>query len=231
MRGIMGKSTGRNDDGFVLVWALLLMVLLLILGVSGIGTSVFESMMTANDALHKQSFFQADGGVNAAAKLIEENVACAGGFGANLGANCLVEGNIVVEGNANVGTGNRDLYSNLKTGIPATNKAGVPIEDPNPLNPLHALYRDAYFFYNAADPTGTVLPRTNIKTGATVVPVAGGSSGMIMGYAGWGYSAPGGGGARDYSIFSQYINVRQSQSIVEAVWRHLIGAEGACHYK
>jgi hypothetical protein len=226
MRGIMGESTGRKEDGFVLVWALLLMVVLLILGVSGIGTSVFESMMTANDALHKQSFFQADGGVNVAARLIEENVACSGGFGANSGANCLVKGNILVEKNANVGTGKLDLYSNMKTGSAATNKAGVPSEDP-----LSPLFRDAYYFYDGVnDPGGTLLPRTNIKTGATVVPVAGGSAGMIMGYAGWGYSAPGGGGARDYDIFSQHINVRQSQSVVEAVWRHLVGSEGACKY-
>ena len=221
----MGKSAGRKEGGFVLVWALLLMVVLLILGVSGIGTSVFESMMTANDALHKQSFFQADGGSNTAAMLIEENVSCPLGFTPTQGANALILGNVLVEGNVNVGTGTRDLYNNQKTFVAATNRAGVPSEDP-----VSPLFRDAYYFWDPADPNGNTLPRTNIKTGGTTDVLPGGPLEMGAGYEGRGKGLPGGGARIDFDTFSQYFNVRQSQGVVEIMWRHIIGFEGTCKY-
>jgi hypothetical protein len=219
MRGIMGKSTGRKDGGFVLVWALLLMVVLLILGISGIGTSVFESMMTANDALHKQAFYQADGGANVASMLIEENVSCPVGFAKNWdgGTHTMITpavNQILVQ--------TPILWSNPAFATPA---AGVP-SDAN---------RDAFFFYNAADNAGTSilptnLPRTNIKLGGVSVPLPGGPMEMAAGYEGKGKGLPGGGATINYDTFSQNINQRQTQSVVEILWQHIIGYEGMCKY-
>jgi hypothetical protein len=206
----MRKSAGRKDGGFVLVWALLLMVILLILGVSGIGTSIFESMMTANDALHKQSFFQADGGANTAAMLIEENINCPGGFSVGL----------IPPINSTVSVGTLSLYKNSPPTLPLL-----------PTPPSNA-NRDAFYFYNAADPggTSTTLPRTNIKTYGTPKVLPGGPMEMAAGYEGKGKGLPGGGATIDYDTFSQHLNVRQSQSIVRIMWQHLIGFEGTCKY-
>ena len=230
MRDIMGNLEERKDGGFVLVWALLLMVVLLILGVSGIGTSIFESEMTANDALHKQSFFQSDGGANVAAMLIEENVSCPGGF-----SNALILNNVKVN--------NLSLYKNLQTTDTGTqianNRIGllpipaVPVSDtPTGNGPSFAGNggRDAYYFYNTADATGNTLPRTNLKTYGITKVLPGGSMLMAAGYEGKGKGIPGGGATIDYDTFSQYFNVRQSQSIVEILWQHIVGFEGTCNY-
>jgi hypothetical protein len=210
MKGLMRKPAGRNDGGFVLVWALLLMVVLLILGVSGIGTSVFESMMTANDALHKQSFFQADGGANVAAMLIEENISCPIGFTSNFtGATTAIPTSaaplIVVEPAPHLA-----LYRNT-TPVPL-------ITDAN---------RDAYYFYNAADSGGTTLPHTNIKTGGTVVIIPGGPRNIGSGYEGLPKNQA---SARNYDTYAQYFNNRQSQSIVQIMWQHVNGLEGTCNF-
>jgi hypothetical protein len=215
MRDITRKSTKRKEGGFVLVWALMLMVVLLILGISGIGTSVFESMMSANDALQKQSFFQADGGTNVASQLIEENVNCATGFTpthsspdyALIGDNLDLLVNKVDPANP--------LYAN-------TPPAASPV--------ISDTERDAYFFYNAADPNGTLRPRTNIRLGAVTVPLPGGPMQQGAGYEGKGKGLPGGGAGMDFDVYSQYINVRQSQSVVQIGWQHIVGFEGTCIY-
>jgi len=53
---------------------------------------------------------------------------------------------------------------------------------------------------------------------------------MGSGYEGRGKGLPGGGAAMNFDTFSQYINVRQSQSVVEIMWQHIIGFEGTCNY-
>ena len=210
MRGIMRTSARRDEGGFILVWALLLMVVLLILGVSGIGTSIFESQMTVNDALHKQSFFQADGGANVAGVLIEENISCPIGFTANTAANTAgipsaANPLMIVEASPHLA-----LYRNTQ-----------------PVALVTDANRDAYYFYSAADPGGTLQPHTNIKTGGTTVILAGGSRNMGSGYEGGPKNQA---SAKDYDTYSQYINVRESQSIVEIVWQHINGLEGTCNY-
>ena len=202
----------NTEGGFVLVWALLLMVVLLILGVSGIGTSIYESQMTANDALHKQSFYQADGGSNVAAQLIEENVSCPIGFTDSGSNSTTINGNVLVS--------SLNLYNNT---VPT---GGIPTP------PVANTNRDAFYFYSAADPTGTstTAVRTNIKVYGTPAAVPGGPLEMAAGYEGRGKGLPGGGGSINYDTYSQYMNVRQSQSVVYILWQHMVGYEGICNY-
>ena len=79
----MKKKTGQGEEGFVLVWALLLIVVLVLLGTFGISTSIFESKMAANDALHKQAFYRADGGTEIGLDMLRQNINCISGFGLN----------------------------------------------------------------------------------------------------------------------------------------------------
>jgi hypothetical protein len=213
----MGKSAGRKDGGFVLVWALLLMVVLLILGVSGIGTSIFQALMSANDALHKQSFYQADGGTNVAAALVEENASCPVGFAPTTSATTtLINGTIFVE--------NLTLYRNNpkidNTDAGFRGNTGMPSDS----------HRDAYYFYNASDPNGTTLPRTNIRSGGDSDPTAGWGQPMAGGYDSPGKSLAQGGSSVFYHTYAQYMNVRQSQNTVEIIWQHINGSEGTCNY-
>ncbi len=54
---IMKQHSNLGQQGFILVWALLLMIVVTLLGVAGISTSIFEERMAANEALHQQIFF------------------------------------------------------------------------------------------------------------------------------------------------------------------------------
>ena len=76
----MNRRYISDEQGFILVWALLLMVVVTLLGVSGISTSIFETKMAANEALHKQAFYQADGGTENSIALLKHNITCISGF-------------------------------------------------------------------------------------------------------------------------------------------------------
>lgn len=206
----MDRSVKTGEEGFILVFTLLLLVVVTLLGVSSINTSVFESAMSANDALYKRAFSEADGGANVAGVVIEENVSCPNGFKATTAAlEALIGGNILIEPASHL-----ELWKNP----PA---AAVKPTDNN---------RDAYFFYDAADLTGIKLPRTNITAGGKTVVATGSALQMAAGYEGRGKGMAGGGAFIEYDAFSQHIGNRQSESIVEIDWRHVVGFEGNCKY-
>lgn len=206
----MEHTVTTGEEGFVLVFTLLLLVVVTLLGVSSIDTSVFESQMSANDALYKQSFYQADGGANVAAIVIEENISCPKGFKA-MGA---YSGGALIEGNVFIEPGSLNLWDITPTAA-----------EPSDAN------RNAYFFYNAADPAGTDFPHTNITVGGVTSPAIGAGQTSNSGYSGSpGKSMAKGGANRQYDVFSQHIGNRQSESIVEIEWRHVIGLQGNCKY-
>lgn len=217
MKNFMKISVAKKDEGFVLVWALMLMVVVLLLGVSGIGTSVFNSFMSANTALHTQSFYQADGGTSVAGQLIEENVACPQGFKptSSVSPNSLLKGNIFVKDSS------QSLYLNSISSLPTPPSPFV--SDSN---------RDAYYYYNAADPTGksSGYVRTNIRVYGETKPIGGSSLIMLAGYESPGKSSAKGGAGRNFKTYSQYVNVRESQNIVYVLWQHIVGLEGTCNY-
>lgn len=62
---------GRNDQGFVLVTSMLIMVLLTILGIAATNTSIFELQIAANDRDYKRNFYKAEGASFEAAQELE----------------------------------------------------------------------------------------------------------------------------------------------------------------
>lgn len=205
----MEKTVIKGEEGFVLVFTLVLLVVVTLLGVSSIDTSIFESTMSANDALYKRAFYQADGGANVAAMLIEENISCPNGFTANAtGGDALIKGNVLVESTA------LRLWANPIA-------AAVRPTDAN---------RAAYFFYDATDNTGTVLPHTNITVGSTTGAGQGVSLIMAAGYEGPSKSIAQGGANSSFNVFSQHMGARQSESVVTIGWRHVVGLQGVCKY-
>ncbi len=76
----MKRRIIADEEGFILVWALLLLVVVSLLGTAGISTSIFETKMAANEALHKQTFYQADGGTENGIGLLKDNITCITGF-------------------------------------------------------------------------------------------------------------------------------------------------------
>jgi len=73
-------STLKNEQGSVLVVALMILVLLTIIGISASTTSTIDIQIAGNEKFHKISFYAADGGTQAGIELLEQNVSCPLGF-------------------------------------------------------------------------------------------------------------------------------------------------------
>lgn len=61
----------KDEGGFVLVTALLIMVLLSILGIAATNTAIMELQISANDRDYKRNFYRAEGAVMEAAQILE----------------------------------------------------------------------------------------------------------------------------------------------------------------
>ena len=72
--------SGNHQDGLVTVAALLFLIILTIMGTSGISTSNMEVQIATNDEIHKMTFYAADGGADLGTELVELNIACSTGF-------------------------------------------------------------------------------------------------------------------------------------------------------
>jgi Tfp pilus assembly protein PilX len=64
----------KDEDGSVLVVALIMLVLLTILGISASTTSTLEIQIAGNEKFHMMAFYAADGGTEAGAELLEQNI-------------------------------------------------------------------------------------------------------------------------------------------------------------
>jgi len=64
----------QNEDGFVLIVALFVLILLTIIGISATNTSTIDLQISQNDKAYKIAFYHADGGIYPAAKLISQTI-------------------------------------------------------------------------------------------------------------------------------------------------------------
>lgn len=63
-------SRGKNEDGSVLVLALIILVLLTMLGISATTTTEIETRIAGNEKFHKIAFYNADSGIYVTPKII-----------------------------------------------------------------------------------------------------------------------------------------------------------------
>ena len=61
----------KNEDGSVIVIALLIMALLTIIGISATNTTSIELQIAGNDRIYKQNFYRAEGAAMAGAQSLE----------------------------------------------------------------------------------------------------------------------------------------------------------------
>jgi len=74
----MSKNPLKNEEGFVLITALLMLVVLMIIGIAATNTTTIELQISGNDKVAKQTFYQADGGTNVGVSILEENITTSG---------------------------------------------------------------------------------------------------------------------------------------------------------
>lgn len=114
MKVEMDKQIGTSQQGFILVWSLLLLVVVTLLGAAGISTSIFEDQMAANEALHKQAFYLAEGGTETTLALLTENMTCLTGF-ENLSTKDGKD-NVTATGNISMSPGSKNFWQNTYSG-------------------------------------------------------------------------------------------------------------------
>jgi len=67
------KCLLKNDDGSVLVLALIMLVLLTLLGIAASRTSSIDIQISGNDIIYKQNLYMAEAGAMEAAQKLENN--------------------------------------------------------------------------------------------------------------------------------------------------------------
>jgi len=199
-----------NEQGFVLVTALVFLVILTLLGVNMINTSVTEVQIAANDKIHKQTFTLADGGTEIGSNLLEENIACPNGF----------------PGPAPLQIGSVEVTADLLSG--ADLNFWINEIDPATLTPPVAYPSDT--MRHLRIPNNDALPHTNLHFFGNTSLSTGNAVQMIAGYEGTGFSSASGGGQLVTNIDSQHLGETNSVSVIKVHWRHVVGHEGTCNY-
>ena len=64
-----------NDDGFVLIAAIMALLLLVVLGISSLSTTSIEVQIAGNDKTYKQNFYRAESSIQGTAQQLENALA------------------------------------------------------------------------------------------------------------------------------------------------------------
>ena len=182
-----------NEKGSALIISVLILLLLTVIGIAATNTSTIEILISGNDKAHKMAFHQADGGIEVGIELLEQNIKLAGFDSTDL---------------ANLGNG--DVINVISPNLYLN---GIP-DMPSDSN------RDAHLPGNYAGND----PHTNLTIGINTkgYPLSGGAIQMAAGYEGKGKSSAGGGGYVVYDIWSQRIEMGNSEDTILLKWMHLI---------
>jgi Tfp pilus assembly protein PilX len=108
-----GEMDLKNEDGTVLIVALLMLILLTVVGISASTISSIDIQIAGNEKLYKTVFYAADGGTEAGSELLEKN--------------------IDTRAFTTTTIGNATIYNNdfwAQTAMPASNDAIIPITNP-----------------------------------------------------------------------------------------------------
>jgi len=147
----------RNEEGFVLVAAMMVLLILVVLGISATSTSMLEVQIAGNERVGKTTFYEADGGTEVSSELLEQNW-CGGGLGFSTSD---IDGNIVVNQTA---TGAYDFWAAVGTSDPEYPEyhelPSLPA-DPDPADASDPGVR-AFFWPTGYDADGGNLPHTNV---------------------------------------------------------------------
>jgi hypothetical protein len=219
-------QTVKAEDGFVLILAMVMLLILTMLGTFATKNTLMELQISGNDKVAKQTFYQTDGGGEAGIQLVEENLSCPLGFTAYGTVNNQPDTFFSI-GGVDVFDG-RFAYRKLPTEVAGAG-AGAQMTD-------WSFSSDAV--RSLRIPATPVLPanRNDVAahTNIALFTVAGYATGtslqMAAGYEGKGHGAATGGGVRTARIVSSHLGANNSRARVLVNWTHVIGQEGSCLY-
>lgn len=190
------RAVFHNQKGFVLVASLLILLILLIVGIASTNTSTIELQIAANEKIHQQTFYRADGGAELASRVTFENAMCinSGGFSENPASS----GKRVI--------GNLEVL-NLDFASPSNVAVQMPSDTTRDL------------VYYPGSTTSDSAPHSNMTITGKTTLTAGSGLNQVAGYDGLGKSAAAGGTHVRYFINSQHNGISESQSLVGIEWK------------
>ena len=230
----------KNEEGFVLVTGLMILLVLTMLGIAATKNTSIELQIAGNDRLHKEVFYQAEAGAVFGSEILEQNFNCGTGFSSNSPVAAPKQ------------------YADILGYVRAWEQNDIS-GNPNGLafwrNPQPrewdtstsswTEFRDIYLSSDAdvSYPRDRVDPNNDgdisdalpddigsIYMGGFTEMLPGGALQMAAGYEGKGKGSAGGGVAKIIDIYSRFRGALNSESIILYGWRHLIGSEGGCVY-
>ena len=203
-------NPGSGEEGFILVVTMFILVVLSIIGLSATSTTRVELQIAGNDRLHKETFYQADGGTELGLRLVYDNAICSrtsGGFKENYngGSDTLIGESVVVT----------DKTFAENTAATVTNF------DPTDSNRHLVYYPDVDLGAASASLFTTYdnQPHTDLLVRGRTKTAIGSGLQMVSGYDGLGASSIGGGTAKVYTIGAKHLGNRNSESMVTIQWQ------------
>lgn len=185
----------KNQEGFALVIALMILVILSLIGVAGISTSIFEKQIAGNDWSAKRTFYQADGSTELGSELLEYNFSCG------------------------------PITATAITSRISVNTPDVFHNDTEPTQPYpDDLVRD-FCWPAANCAADSTAERSNMSLFGDLAYAPGSAIQMAAGYEGRGKGAATGGAAYLHEIHAQAKGPKGDEAIVRVQWRHVVGME------
>jgi len=215
----------KNENGFVLITAMIMLVILTLIGTFALNTTTFELQISGNDRVAKDTFYQADGGTEAAIELVEQNFSCDVGF-KTLGISKADKDPATFGSIAGVDVFETRFVMSEQPKDVAGAAAGAKITDPDfPSDTIRSIRIPG-------DPAtrDDVAPHTNIAVYSVPKRVAGGPQGMAEGSSGPGFGQAHGGLERLVHIVSAHTGKNNALSKIHLQWHHMIGQRGDCIY-
>lgn len=203
------KMLADNENGFALIFAIIILAVVTIIAVSSNKTSIVEIKTASNDKVYKQSFYETDGGTEVGRELIEQNIACPTGFPSD------------------------DFYIGVSAPFVKVSKKDFYLNTAEPTDdyPSDTSW-DFYYPDNDKTDSGENfnVPHTKVNAFGNTILSTGNALQMIAGYEGKGKSSAGGGAQIVYDLYSRHQGKQNSRVTIMINYRHIIGQEGNCEY-
>lgn len=225
VNSMIKRPSCHDEQGFVLVAAMLCLVVLTLIGIAAMNTSYFEKLIAQNINQAEKTFYGADGGTEAGIEMIEQNLGCPEGF-TGIGLSDTDPNAFYNLGGLQI-TDSKFAYDEDSASLPLDRVAlGLGPTDPIPAS---AFPSDAARSIRIPDDMAApsdASPHTNLAIFGVNDLAAGSNPNQAAGYSDQGKGP--GGKIINFEVFSQRVDILNSSSIIRLGWRHLIGLEGGC---
>jgi hypothetical protein len=191
----------NRQRGSAMLLTLFILSILTLAGLLATTSTTTELRMAANQMHHLQAFYAAEGVAELVSEIIEQNIACPGGFTENDRRGGLVE---VVTPDFWKNPRPRQLPSDGEGENPPVRDMRIPPDTPDS------------------------EPHANVLVGGARSFSRGSALQTAAGYEGVGRSLANFGAHVVYDQIVQHTGRFNTEAVVKIQWRHAVGAEGTC---